>query len=92
MFLIKLVTERYSFGGVTEQVIGYAPTEELAIKYCEKETPKLKYNKNMGNKYYIYTEIADVYNDSIEFPNTNNKVLPSESKRINDIFKRNRIK
>lgn len=38
LFLIKLITERYSFGGITEQIIGYAPTEELAQEYCQVET------------------------------------------------------
>lgn len=48
MFLIKFITiHKASAGSVTEQTIGYMPTEQLAIKYCKERTSKLKCNKNM---------------------------------------------
>lgn len=62
MFLIKLVTDRY-IGGISEQIVGYAITEALAQKYCDEETPKLQYNKTMGNKYYDYEAISNVYEE-----------------------------
>lgn len=66
MFLIKLITDRYGVGGITEEIVGYATEEALAKKFCNEETPKLKYNKDMGNKYYTYQEIFNVYPEKTE--------------------------
>lgn len=57
MYLIKLVTQRYSFGNDSEKIIGYFETEEKAKEFCDLETPKLEYNENMGNIYYTYKKI-----------------------------------
>ena len=76
MFLIRLITDRYGVRGITEEIIGYATTEELAKKFCKEETPNLKYNKNMGNKYYNYQRIDNVYEEE------------TNPKKANDLFKR----
>lgn len=63
MFLITLVTDKYGVCSRTEQRKGYITTKELAIKYCQEETAKLIYDKNIGIKYYTCEEIFDVYKE-----------------------------
>lgn len=57
MYLIKLVTQRYSFGNDSEKIIGYFETEEKAKEFCDVETLKLDYNRNMGSMCYTYEKI-----------------------------------
>lgn len=61
MYLIILVTQRYTGNGlISEKIIGYKDSEEEAKNYCDLETPKLEYNTSMGNIYYRYEKIEKI--------------------------------
>lgn len=60
MFLIKLITDRYGVGGITEEIIGYGENEASVRQYCVDGTKNLRYNMAQGVKYYTYDRIYNV--------------------------------